>query len=366
MSKVCVYAICKNEEKFVDRWMDNMLFADYVCVLDTGSTDGTYEKLKGYCKFQNVFVEQRVISPWRFDVARNESMKLIPKDADICVCVDLDEIFENKNWAKTLKNIHNREGFDRLHYPFVWQVNPDGSDGVVFYGEKIHSNRENYSWVHAVHEVLSLRGETTEKHSTTQDIRLQHFPDATKSRSSYLPLLELDVKERPQDDRAAHYLGREYFFRGEYHKAIGELKRHLAIPTATWADERAASMRYIGKSYDAQGYKDVAEQWFLRAIAEAPYLREGYVDYATMLLAAKKYPDALYFAQRALCIKERTMSYINSADAWGYAPYDIMAVALWYLGEKKLARENIDKALEYKPDDTRLLMNKELMKDGTN
>ena len=44
--KVCVYAICKNEEKFADRWMDSMGEADLVVVLDTGSEDGTAERLR--------------------------------------------------------------------------------------------------------------------------------------------------------------------------------------------------------------------------------------------------------------------------------------------------------------------------------
>ena len=44
--KVCVYAICKNEAKFVRRWMDSMREADWVVVLDTGSDDGTPEMLR--------------------------------------------------------------------------------------------------------------------------------------------------------------------------------------------------------------------------------------------------------------------------------------------------------------------------------
>lgn len=44
--KVCVYAICKNEEQFVERWMNSMSEADRVVVLDTGSEDGTVEKLR--------------------------------------------------------------------------------------------------------------------------------------------------------------------------------------------------------------------------------------------------------------------------------------------------------------------------------
>ena len=44
--KIVVYAICKDEAQFVDRWMDSMSEADQVVVLDTGSEDGTAEKLR--------------------------------------------------------------------------------------------------------------------------------------------------------------------------------------------------------------------------------------------------------------------------------------------------------------------------------
>ena len=44
--KIAVYAICKNEEKFVDRWVASMKEADSIYVLDTGSKDKTVQKLK--------------------------------------------------------------------------------------------------------------------------------------------------------------------------------------------------------------------------------------------------------------------------------------------------------------------------------
>ena len=75
--KVCVYAICKNEEKFVDRWYESIKDADKIVVLDTGSTDSTMEKLLNLPSPQ-VSVYQETITPWRFDTARNESLKLIP------------------------------------------------------------------------------------------------------------------------------------------------------------------------------------------------------------------------------------------------------------------------------------------------
>ena len=54
--KVSVYAICKNEEKFIDRWYESMKEADEIYVLDTGSDDNSVEKLKE--KGVNVVVEK--------------------------------------------------------------------------------------------------------------------------------------------------------------------------------------------------------------------------------------------------------------------------------------------------------------------
>ena len=44
--KIVVYAICKNEAQFVDRWMNSMSEADQIVVLDTGSDDGTVDQLR--------------------------------------------------------------------------------------------------------------------------------------------------------------------------------------------------------------------------------------------------------------------------------------------------------------------------------
>ena len=83
-NKVCVYAISKNEEKFVDKWYESMKEADYVCVLDTGSTDNTANRLKEL----GAIVETKIIDPWRFDIARNESLKLVPDDSTVLICTN--------------------------------------------------------------------------------------------------------------------------------------------------------------------------------------------------------------------------------------------------------------------------------------
>ena len=239
--KVCVYAICKNEEQFVDRWFESMKEADAIYVLDTGSTDNTVQKLKSH----GINVSVQEIKPWRFEVARNISLDMVPEDCDICVCTDLDEVFI-PGWRKEVEKAWT-EGNNRLRYIYNWKLDENNKPEINFYIDKIHK-RKNYKWTHPVHEVLTYELDN-EIITTTDEITLNHYPDSSKSRSGYLPLLELSVKEAPQDDRNMHYLGREYMYYGKYECAIKTLKRHLELERATWKDERCASMRFIARCY---------------------------------------------------------------------------------------------------------------------
>ena len=148
-TKICVYAICKNEIKFVDRWLESMSEADYIVVLDTGSTDGTYEKLKAAPR---VKVEQMIIDPWRFDVARNESMKLVPADASCLVCTDLDEVFES-GWTDILRRVWGEgEYLDACVYTYVWSHDAQGRPERTSWYSKIHNR--NWEWRYPVHETV--------------------------------------------------------------------------------------------------------------------------------------------------------------------------------------------------------------------
>ena len=119
--KVAVYAICKNEARFAARWMASMGEADGVYVLDTGSTDGTAERLRAL----GAVVPEEEIIPWRFDAARNRSLALVPENVDICVCTDLDEVF-HPGWRQSLEAAW-LPGTGQARYRYTWSFHPDGS-----------------------------------------------------------------------------------------------------------------------------------------------------------------------------------------------------------------------------------------------
>lgn len=357
--KIAVYAISKNEEKFVESWVNSMSEADEIYVLDTGSEDDTVEKLKKL----GVHVTIKKIVPWRFDVARNESLNLVPDDVDICVCTDLDETFE-PGWRSELEKIWEKDT-TRLRYNYNWKLDEHDLPLVNFYIEKIHI-KKGYHWAHPVHEILESN--ERENFKTTDAITVNHRPDETKSRSSYLPLLELSVKERPQDDRNVHYLGREYMYYGKWNEAIDTLIAHLNLKTATWKDERCASMRFIARSYINLKRYDEAEMWLNKAINEAPYLRDPYVERALLSYQLENYDEAENYCLKALEIKEHPKSYINEIFSFDGTIEDILSICAYKKGDIDNALKWINLALKNKPDDERLLNNKKVFlnaKQGT-
>lgn len=352
--KICVYAICKNEEQFVERWVNSMKEADDIYVLDTGSTDNTVTKLKEL----GVHVTQKAITPWRFDVARNESLKLVPDDVDICVCTDLDEILE-PGWRIQLENLW-QENTTRLKYNYNWSFNKYGKPEVNFYIEKIHS-RHNYEWVNPVHEILQFNG-LHEMVITTDLITVNHYPDSTKSRSCYLELLELAVKENPMNDRNTHYLGREYMYYHRFNECIDTLIKHLSLPTTTWKDERSASMRFIARSYINLKRYEEAKMWLDKAIKETPYLRDPYIEKALLEYQLQNWPEVEKNCLDALKITKHEKTYINEPFSWNGTVYDLLSISSYYQKDYHKAIKWVNKALKKEPHNKRLLNNKKIYK----
>lgn len=352
--KICVYAICKNEEQFVDRWMDAVSEADCVVVLDTGSTDKTIKRLKN----RGALVNKEILTPWRFDVARNIAMDHIPDDVDICISNDLDEVFE-PGWREKLETAWQPD-CTRARYMFTWSYNPDGTPLKQFPMEKIH-RRHDFRWVHPVHEVLEYSGTDPEKTIWIPGMVLNHYPDTSKPRAQYLPLLELSAQENPDDDRTSFWLGREYMYHGMHDKSISELKRHLSLPSAIWDEERCASMRFIAKCYEAKGNFHEARLWLYKAVAECPHVREPYLHMARLGYAQKDWPLVFLMSEKGLAITQKTGSYLLEPDAWGYSLYDLGAIAAYRLGLFQRSYDLAKKALEMAPNDARLNKNLELI-----
>ncbi|MFA7504271.1 MAG: hypothetical protein WCZ28_06195 [Burkholderiaceae bacterium] len=350
--KIAIYAIAKDEARFVDRFMASAADADHIVIGDTGSTDETALRAKGL----GADAYPIYISPWRFDLARNAVLALIPADVDVCVPLDLDEVLE-PGWRAEIERVWEPGRTTRLRYVYDW------SGGVVFVQDKIHA-RHGYRWHHPCHEVVVPDGRTQEIAATTGKLLMRHLPDATKSRSQYLDLLELAVKEDPTCPRNAFYYGRELVFCRRPLVAVAALQRFLAMPEATWGTERAAAMRMLGRACDALEQRDMALAWYRRGTAEAPGEREPWVALAKACYERALWPECFAAARTALALTDRPLVYTSEPEAWGARPHDLLALAAHHLGLREEALEHGRKALELAPGDERLRANLTFYEQG--
>lgn len=355
--KIAVYAISKNEEQFVERFIASCKGADLVLIADTGSTDTTFMAAvqSGEKHDVPVRVHDICITPWRFDLARNAALALIPRDIDVCISLDLDEVLE-PGWREEIERVWAADT-TRLRYQFDW------GQGIRFYYEKIH-HRSGYRWHHPCHEYPVPDGRITEVWAQTDMLLVSHHPDPTKSRGQYLDLLKVAVTEDPQCPRNAFYYARELTFYSQWEQSIEALNRYLALPGATWPNERCYAMRLLGKAYESLGKPWDAMHWYRRACAEAPNTREPWCDLAVACYRRHDWAECYSAAMRALEIKDKALVYTCDPAVWGSLPHDMAAISAWYLGLRQTALEHGQIALSMTPGDRRLESNLEFYREA--
>ncbi len=345
--KIAVYAISKNEEQFVKRFCESAKDADVVLIADTGSTDNTVKEAKKY----GATVHNISVMPWRFDIARDVALCLLPADIDVCISLDLDEELQ-EGWREEIERVW-KEDTTRLRYKFDWGC------GIAFYYEKIH-HRKGYHWHHPCHEYPVPDIRTNEVWATTDKLLVVHKPDPTKSRGQYLDLLEVSVKEDPRCPRNAFYYARELTFYGKWLDAIVALNRYLAMPEATWQNERCYAMRLLGKAYDAMGQD--GREWYRKACKEAPNTREPWVELAHSCYLKGEWQECFASATKALEIKDKELVYTMDPSVWGAKPHDLIAISAYHLGLKQESIRHGTIAVEMEPANDRLINNLEYYK----
>lgn len=363
-NKICVYAICKNEEQFVEKWLASMSEADYIVVLDTGSTDNTYELLKNDPRVYKV--EQKVISPWRFDVARNEGMKLIPNDANILLSTDLDEWLE-PGWAQVIRD----KWIDGYHvrgtYKYAWSHTKDGKPGRIFYYDKLHD--KNWYWKAPVHELLhSDIYDDNYTYSHTLDlfndnVYLHHYPDTSKSRGTYLPLLKLRAEEDPEDYYGKYYLSHEYHYKGYYNESNEVLFDILENYKDKYSNlEIAAAYLFIGDNYRELKDLEKAIHYYNLSIQVDPGYREPYLLAAEIFNEKQQYRIAIAYVETALEKSYRHFNWVERDTSWNEKPDDILSVSYYYLNDLNKSFLHVIKAHELNPHDSRIKYNYDLIK----
>ncbi len=353
--RIAVYAIALNEILHVPRFLETCAAADAIIVADTGSTDGTVEALRA----GGAIVHSISIKPWRFDVARNASLSLLPDDLDVCIALDLDEVLI-PGWRDEIEARWVPGTTTRGHYLYAFSHLPDGTPDDEFWQDKIHA-RHGYTWRHACHEAVFPDLRIVETHLHFKHLRVDHWPDRRKSRSQYLPLLEFCVQEDPFNARDSFTLGREYFYHGKYELAELELRRYFALPKGNWPEQKTTAQTIMARCREQAGDNAGALRWYRAATQTAPKARHPWVTLAAALYRFGEWRECYDAAERALALSDKPIANTDNRRSGRIDPHDLAAIAAWHNGQHAAALRHAEIALESDPNNARLVHNIRLM-----
>jgi glycosyltransferase involved in cell wall biosynthesis len=344
--KVAVYTIALNEAAHVERWANSATDADYRIVADTGSTDDTVARLRK----AGATVHSIAVRPWRFDVARNAALALVPDDVDVCVTMDMDT-FLDPGWRLALEAAWTPET-TALRCRLVFQSSIEDQTPLKAWPAKNFHRRWGYRFKRPVHEALFFCGDA-EVTSDRDDILMRHVQDLGKdTRQQYLPLMELAHQEDPHDSQICFWLGRDYMWAGQYEQGIVLMQRYLELPSSDWGEERSEAFRYL-----AQMQPDKKMSWLDAARMEAPHRREIWLDLAEEFHEQNDWLNLFWACANGIEKTRRSDSYLDDPRCWGYRLFDLGAIACWRLNVMDRAVEWGRKALALDPGNQRLQAN---------
>ena len=245
--KTAAYTICKNELQYVEKWLYYTKNFTYRVILDTGSTDGTWEKFQEAAKTDpNLIVEQKIFTPWLFNVARNYNLDMIPSDVEWCLSPDLDEYFSINVLAEMKKTREAKPtvtniSCDRLDlYTENVRVGPPNFLGT----NKIH-RRHDYIWAQPIYEHLWFKHKDRyEVEIYNENVYLIHDQDFKKqSRPElYIKMLKDEYETNPTNCWTLWYLLAHYY-------KIEDLENYvlcgITFINHTHKDERYTQVRGI-------------------------------------------------------------------------------------------------------------------------
>lgn len=340
--KIAIYTICKNEQHHVERWAKSNTEADLRLVCDTGSSDNTVELLKNH----NVQVVPITVSPWRFDIARNTALNLLPKDIDVCIWQDLDEELLpgwryqlESHWQHDITCVNHR--YRNNNNPWQWH-------------SKIHA-RHNCHWTGAVHE--TLKWTIPEKEIYIDQLYLDEHQDVSKNRKGYFDLLLKKVEEGDHHWRTYYFLANEYQVNNDLYNAIEtRIKSYEACKDGEIVSAYIA--KNIAKNYSYLGDIKKAKHWFNISLSHGDE-RETWFSLAEFYHNQKDWEQTYICCKKCLSITEARNGFTYDSAAWGYLIYDIAALSAYYLGLHNIAYNYGLQAHKYAPNDERLKKNLE-------
>ena len=231
--KVTLYSIAKNEEKNIEKFIENSKKFSHTVVVDTGSTDNTVQLLKDAGIEVHEHLQTR--NEFDFSAARNQALSYVKTDWAFSLDFneEVDEFFpEGLDVISGEFTTFKHERYDK-----VGEEEPTlGQASYV----RFHRTK-NYTWANAVHETPVFL--PTEEHleevavDTTIKITKTIQPSIDKQ-LFYLSICEREYQNNPENSYYIWFIFKHYFEVKNFQKALELGQEYLNTSKAYFDPQR--------------------------------------------------------------------------------------------------------------------------------
>jgi hypothetical protein len=306
---ITLYAICKNEEKNVEKFIETSKKFSHTVVVDTGSTDNTVQLLKE--AGIEVYEHPQTREEFDFSKVRNLAMSYVKTDWAFSLDFneDLDEFFpEGLGVIAGEFTAFKHERYDKV------------GDQEPTLGQTAHTRfhrTKNYTWTNSVHEspVFIPTEEHLNESAVDTTIKItKNVHNTVDKQLFYLSICEREYEKDPTNTYYLWFIFKHYFEVKNLNKALELGQEYLNLSRAYFDPTRVDVFIMCSIALISSQNIQQASNYAFHAVSEAMNIGGDVMGKAfTHLLNIGKLtqnPNIIVFASgfnpETLRLKERT------------------------------------------------------------
>lgn len=343
--------IVKDEEDTIGRCLASVKdIVDEINIVDTGSTDKTKEVLKKY-------TDRIYDFEWVQDFAKARNYAFEQATKDFILWLDADDVLLPDDQEK-LKELKNRLDLSIDSVTMDYHLATDQHGNVV---SSLKRNRlvkriNQFQWIGAVHEYLEVSGIIFHSDVAVTHNSVRH--DTNRNLLIYENQLANQVKFTPRD---LFYFANELKDHQMYLRAI-EFYEKFLLTEKGWIEDNISACGRLADCYFELGEYEKELASNLRSFQYDHPRPEFCCRLGFYFLKKNELHAAIFWYKLATDIKLPS-EYLGlqhpQFSTW--LPHLQLCVCYDQLGEHQTAYEHNEKARQYRPDDARILQNKEYL-----
>ena len=327
MTTLCLNMIVRNEAPVIDRCLVSVLpFIDRWVIVDTGSTDGTQDRVRERLRGIPGQLHER---PWQdFGHNRTEALELARGVADYLFFIDADE------------TLRLPDGFERP------PLTADGYHlsceyaGTTYARSALVASALPWRWEGVVHECLACPQPFALRPLDGPRIVVSH--DGARSRDPLTyrrdaALLEESLRRRPDNTRDLFYLAQSYRDAGEIEQSRAAYLRRAAL--GGWAEEVWFSLYQAAMLAERVGATPAeVSADYLRAFQARPTRAEPLVELARYHRLRGEYAVAFMYASHAASLPRPSDALFVDEAAYRWRALDEVSISAFYASRETEGR----------------------------